>query len=105
MPVAPIPLPADHFGVDQINLDQPGTAAGSWEEVLADPVGDPGATYEPRVWVKTAASVWARMPRFSSAALLIAIYVKDGGGIWRNAQYPGGSFPTDPVPCRIYVRT
>ena len=105
MPIGPPrlpPLEPDHFGVDQRGLSEP--RAGSWEEILADPVGDPGATYDPRVWVKYDATTWRRIPRFSSADLIIGIYIKDDAGIWRFPVY-SGSYPVAPVPCRIYVRT
>ncbi len=104
MPVAPIPLPPDHFGVDQYNVDQPGTQSGSWEAILADPVGSPGATYDPRVWVKYDAATWRRIPPFSSAALNIGIYIKDSVNLWRFIEYSGG-YPTEPVPMKFYVRT
>jgi len=102
MPVGPIPLPPDHFGVDQYNVEQPGTQAGSWEAVLADELG--GAAYLPRVWVKYDAATWRRIPQFSSANLKIGIYIRDSVERWRFIEY-NGSYPLEPVPMKFYVRT
>lgn len=74
----------------------------TWTAVLADPDGGVGATYHPRIWVKTQPTYWSRMELFSSGNLTIRIYVKDGAASWRFGSY-SGSYPSAPVPMKIFV--
>jgi len=100
MPVGPIPLPAGHFGVDQFNLDQPGSAAVTWEPVIAL---YNGAGYDPGIYVKYDATTWRQLPQTGSADLVCRMFIKDQTGAWRFARYGPPSYPASDQWVTVFV--